>query len=281
MKKILVILLGLIFYMGAYSNGYFFGSDSQRLLVGYSFDGTMENIVVGDYRRNLKNSEGVLIKLVQKQPNAITSIKVKSLYSSNSLDYPYGVGRLENIKYLVDNRELKVGDTINFSGSSTEINIKVIGTYVGTSFAYYPLNADVSFVTSMLVGTSFEYSTYTGESGQNLYVSQAVFKTTLLRNLSVKSYGDMSFGRIIAGESGSSRTIVETFNPSKNLTYLVPSTVNLINEKGDTLVANISKEIQVGSMERLRIHLIGNIDVPLNASSGKYKGSFRVKFNFD
>lgn len=282
MKKILIVLLGLMFYLESYSGGISSGNDTQGLLTSESIDGETEDIVIGYYKRNLKNSEGILIKLIQSESDAIKSIKAKKLNSTIILNYPSSIGRIENLKYFINNREIKVGDIINFAGSSTEINIEVLGNYLGTSQAQVPINNDRIMKTENLTGVEFEYSTNSGEIGRIIRISQAKFTTRILGNLRLYSYGDINFGRIIAGESGEKSARIGTYIYPQSLNYEVPNTVDLKNERGEILTVNFSHNLENGENPGIRyVNLTGRINVPLTASSGKYKGSLRVKFIFE
>ena len=281
MKKYIILILSLSINILTYSK--FFGNDSHSSLTADAEIGKMENVITGVSRRKLTSNEGIVITLKQKKKYKVENLKIESLPTRDHVDFlSVPVGKVYDFRYYVEGKEVNVGDTILFPNNSTKIEMKILATYAGYSSDNLPKNAN-KVLTDDIGRIKLSYDIpETGEKNKTIDISQLHYQTYVIKKVKVDVSGKMDFGQVVAGELANADVDVDVYFYKDKSTYKIPDSMNIENSNGDALKVNLSHYIDNyrSSDSHSRIKIYGRVKTEKNTPSGKYKGSFYVKFRF-
>lgn len=283
MKKYIILILSLLINIMAYSKKNW-GNDRYSILTAETTIGKMENVIAGSSRRKLTNSEAIVVTLNQKWHNKVKNIRIKSLPLNNSVDFnQIKVGKIYDFKYYFNGREINIGDTIEFPDNSNKIEIKILGIYSGYIDFYHKWFEPNNAYTEWLGNMKLEYDVpYYNEQNRQINISYLYYETHVIRKIKVDVSGKMDFGQVVAGELANADVDVDVYFYNDKSTYKIPDSMNIENSNGDTLQVNLSSAINnySGWDSHSRIKIYGSVKTKKDTPSGKYKGSFYVKFRF-
>lgn len=283
MKKYIILILSLLINILTYASSQSSGNDSHSSLTWDSKIGKMENVITGVSRRKLISSEGIVITLKQKEEYKVENLKIKSLPTRDSVNFlSVPVGKVYDFRYYVEGKEVSVGDTISFPNNSTKMEMKILATYAGYDLAYPPYKTNKVLTDDIgVIKLTYDVPS-TGERNKTMNISQLYYETHVIRKVKVDVSGKMDFGQVVAGEIAYADVDVDVYFYKDKSTYEIPDSMNIKNSNGDTLQVNLSSSIDNyrswDSHSRIKIN--GRVKTEKNTPSGKYKGSFYVKFRF-
>ena len=281
MKKYIILILTLSINMLTYSK--FFGNDIHSSLTANTEIGKMENVITGVSRRKLTSSEGIVITLKQKNEWKVENLKIEALPTRDHVDFlSVPVGKVYDFRYYVEGKEVNVGDTISFPNGSTKMEMTILATYAGYSWSYPPYTTN-KVLTDNIGRIKLSYDIpETGEKNKTLDIWQLYYQTYVIQKVKVDVSGKMDFGQVVAGELANADVDVDVYFYNDKSTYEIPDSMNIENSNGDTLQVNLSSFIDnySGGDSHSKIKINGSVKTEKNTPSGKYKGSFYVKFRF-
>ncbi|MFK4784972.1 hypothetical protein [Fusobacterium sp. MFO224] len=283
MKKNIILILSLFICTLAYSQK-FWGNDYYNVLSATTEIGIMDNVITGVSRRKLKESEAITITLEQKWDNKIKNIRIESLPSRDHVDFlRIPVGKVYDYKYYVDGREVGVGDVIQFPTNSNVIKIKILATYAGYEYSYPPNNGNNRAYTDWIGRMRLRYDVpYYKEKNRTIDIAYLYYQTDVVPKVEVDVQGKMDFGQVVAGNVAMASVDVDVYYFKDKSTYEIPDSIYIKNSNGNELKVGLDSYVMDYNSwdSHSKITITGDVKTEKNTPTGKYKGSFYVKFRF-